>query len=167
MNTLARYLAWTFWFCTQTTGIVYCVVAIDFLSQNFNCKDCEDAVATFNNGVSAGIIGTLLLVFIHTIFTGAFMITKKRYIEAICVGSSFTLSICMLMYSIFLHASTPLLIEWATRKNELSLKATYIVGYVLSGLYGFWIIVVILARKGSQIITNNTAPVIDNNASNV
>lgn len=165
MNTLARYLAWTFWYCTFATSNVYFVVAIDFLSQNFNCKDCEDVVATFNDGLSAVIIGTLLLVFIQILITGTFMIIKKRYVEAMCIGSSFTLSLCMLMFSILLHASTPLLNEKGTHKKQQSIKATYIVGYVLSGLYGFWMIVVLLARKGSEIITNTTSA--DNNTNNV
>lgn len=56
----------------------------------------------------------------------------------------------MLLYSIFLHTADPNVISWSSKKKELSYKATYIIGYVLSGVYSLWFFVVLLARKSNN-----------------
>lgn len=162
MNTLARFLAWTFWFCTTTTACVYCAVACTFVSQNFHCyhrtASCKDHFKTFNNGLNAGSILTMILVCLYILVSGAFMLGKRRYVEALCVGSSYNLAVCMLLYSIFLHTADPTIISWSSKKKELSFKATYIIGYVLSGVYSLWFFVVLLARKKTRTYDNDLIP---------
>lgn len=162
MNTLARFLAWTFWFCTTTIACVYCAVSSTFLSQNFHCyystASCEQSVKTFNNGLNAGSILTMILVCVYIVISGAFLVCKRQYVEALSIGSSYNLAVCMLLYSIFLHTADPSVISWSSKKKELSFKATYTIGYVLSGVYGLWFFVVLLARKKTRSHVNDYIP---------
>jgi len=154
MNTFARFLAWCFWTCTTTVACVYCAVACTFLSTNFHCyranARCLASVKTFNNGLNAGSILTMTLVCLYVVVSGAFMISKRRYVEALSIGSSYNLAVCMLLYAIFLHTADPTVIQWSSKKKELSFKATYVIGYVLSGVYALWFLVILVARKKSQ-----------------
>lgn len=162
MNTLARFIAWSFWFCTTTLACIYCVVACTFVSLNFHCyrstSSCKDQVKTFNNGLNAVSILTMILVCLYIIILGAFMLSKRRYLEALSVGSSYNLAVCMLLYSVFLHTADPTVISWGSKKKELSYKATYIIGYILSGIYCLWFFVILLARKKTRNYDNDLIP---------
>lgn len=154
MNTLARFIAWSFWFCTTTIACLYCASASTFVSLNFHCyrstSSCKDQVKTFNNGLNAGSILTMILVCLYTVISGTFMLSRRRYVEAVSVGSSYNLAVCMLLYSIFLHTADPTIVTWSSKKKELTFKATYIIGYVLSGIYGLWFFIVLVSRKKSN-----------------
>jgi hypothetical protein len=162
MNTLARFLAWTLWFCTTTLACIYCALVCTFVSLNFHCYRssafCKDHVKSFNNGLNAGSILTMILVCLYIVVSGAFMLSKRRYVEALSVGSSYNLAVCMLLYSIFLHTADPTVISWTSKKKELSFKATYIIGYVLSGVYSLWFFVILLARKKARTSYNDLIP---------
>lgn len=162
MNTFARFLAWSFWFVTTTLAGVYCAVACTFVSLNFHCygssASCKDHVKTFNNGLNAGSILTMILVCLYIVISGTFMVNKRRYVEALSVGSSYNLAVCMLLYSIFLHTADPTVFSWGSKKKELSYKATYIIGYVLSGVYGLWFFVVLVSRKKARPYSQEMLP---------
>lgn len=162
MNTFAKYLTWAYWFCSSACGLVYCVLSCGFLSDNFvSCEtSCEDKLRTLIYAINCGSIVTIFLVLCHIVVSTTFMYTKKRYVEALCLATSYTLSTCMIMYATIFKASIPYIYEWSFDQNNLTTKAIYIIGYILTGVYGGWVSVIILTRESN--VDKETQDTIEN-----
>ena len=160
MNTIARFIVWSFWFVTTVIGSIYCGVCAKFLTSNFSCykrsSRCLKHVETFNNGLNAGSILTMILVCLYMIVSLGFILSKRRYIEAMSLGSSYNLSVCMLLFSIYMHTAETTRILWSNNNKKIAYKATYVLGYVLSGFYALWFVLILIYRKTKSSTLNQT-----------
>lgn len=142
------------WIITTALGIAYIAMASSFVSVNLSCvwnsKRCTQHVKTFNDGLNAGCILTIVLIALFAVISLAFIVTKKKYLEAMCLASSYNLAVTMLLYSISLHTAYPLIIQWKNNKTKNQYVSTYQIGYVLAGLYGLWIVCVLVIRAKSN-----------------
>lgn len=136
--------AWTF---TAGIGVAYIVAASRFLSEDFICVHCSANVRTFNDILSASCILTMILVSLFSIISCAYIATRHTYLEAVCVGSSYNLSITMLILSFMLHTAYTRIIWIGHQRTKETYRATYLIGYALSGIYALWLILIFASRK--------------------
>lgn len=127
-----------------------------FLSEDFVCQSCSKNAKTFNKILSASCILTMILVALFTIISLAYITVKNTYLEAVCVGSSYNLSITMLILSFMLDTAYPQIIWVGYWRLQEVYSATFIIGYALSGIYALWLVLILALRKRTARQVNNT-----------
>lgn len=150
MNVVTKVLAWAYWLCSVIAGIVYCVLTCSFLYDNFKCHEssgCEYELRNLNYAINGGSILLMFLIWYHIIVTTTYLYTRNRYAEAMSIATSYTMSVCTIMYTIILRGTLHYIHAWSSDQNDLKLKAIRILGYILTGIYGFWVTVVIVTRN--------------------
>lgn len=155
-NSRRNAFASTVWTFTAGLGVAYIVAASRFLAEGFKCVWCSKTTRTFVDVLGASCILTMILVCLFSILSMVFVTTRHRYIEAVIVGSSYNVSIAMLMLSFLLHTAYPRIIWIGSHQVKEAYRATYILGYALAGVYALWLVVIPVVRKPTNRPQDNS-----------
>jgi hypothetical protein len=90
---MAAIVTTSFLALTSVVSSVYTYYASKFVSEQFHCVwrslMCERHTQTVNSGVNAGCIITSIFSLWYCLMLFGYLFKKSKYLEAICIGTSY------------------------------------------------------------------------------